>query len=34
MSVNTTQEKKCRVIRAMKDAWYINKLYYITVYIT
>ena len=31
MSVSTTEEKKCRVIQVMKDAGYVNKLYYITV---
>ena len=31
MSVSTTEEKKCCVIQVMKDAGYVNKLYYITV---
>ena len=30
MSVGTTEEKKCRVIQVMKDAGYVNKIYYIT----
>ena len=30
MSVNTTEEKKCRVIQVMKNAGYVNKLCYIT----
>ena len=30
MSVNATEEKKCRVIQVMKDAGYVNKLYHIT----
>ena len=31
MSVGTTEDKKCCVIQVMKDAGYVNKIYYITV---
>ena len=31
MSVSKTEEKKCRAIQVMKDAGYVNNLYYITL---
>ena len=31
MSVSTAEKKKCRVIPVMKDAVYVDQLYYITV---
>ena len=31
MVVSTTEEKKCPYIQVMKDAGYVNKLYYINV---
>ena len=34
MSVTETEEKKCRVIQIMKHAEHVNKLCYITFYIT
>ena len=34
MSVTETEEKKCRVIQIIKYAEHVNKLCYITFYIT
>ena len=31
MSVSTAEKKKCCVIQVVRDAGYVNKLYYITV---
>ena len=31
MSASKTEEKKCRVIQVIKDAGYVNELFYTTV---